>query len=297
VRDAGEAGQAGVTLTISGPAGFAPRTAVSGADGAFSFTGVPFGTYTVTETVPLGFRQTAPAAPGTASAALNVSQPAVSGLLFGNQALAAPATISGTKFIDSNANGLRDPGEPGGAGVVIRLQAAAGTPVLTTTAANGSFSFAGLPPGTYTISEIVPVGFTQTAPGGAGTFTVTVAAADVRSDLLFGNRPSGPLAPGSVSGTKFLDLNQNGIVDGIDRPLEGITFVLTASDGTTLQAVSGADGTFRFDNVAPGTYVVSEVLPFNFFQTFPGTPTAPQSYTVTVQSGQNVTGFLFLNKC
>ena len=33
-----------------------------------------------------------------------------------------------------------DPGEPGGAGVVIRLQAATGSPVLTTTAASGSFS-------------------------------------------------------------------------------------------------------------------------------------------------------------
>ena len=297
VRDPGEAGQAGVTFTISGPAGFAPRTAVSAADGAFTFTGVPFGTYTVTETVPLGFRQTAPAAPGTVSAALSVSQRAVTGLLFGNQALAAPATISGTKFIDTNGNGLRDPGEPGGAGVVIRLQGSTGTPILATTAADGSFSFAGLAPGTYTISEIVPVGFTQTAPGGAGTFSVTVAAGDVRSDLLFGNRPSGALAPGSVSGTKMLDLNQNGIVDGIDRPLEGITFVLTAPDGTTRQTVSGADGIFRFDNVPPGSYVLSEILPANFFQTFPGTPAAPRTYNVTVQSGQNAAGFLFLNKC
>ena len=95
----------------------------------------------------------------------------------------------------------------------------------------------------------------------------------------------------------MLDLNQNGIVDGIDRPLEGITFVLTAPDGTTRQTVSGADGIFRFDNVPPGSYVLSEILPANFFQTFPGTPAAPRTYNVTVQSGQNAAGFLFLNKC
>ena len=96
---------------------------------------------------------------------------------------------------------------------------------------------------------------------------------------------------------KYLDLNVNGIVDGIDRPLEGITIVLTAQDGTSRQVVSGADGTFRFDNVAPGTYVLSEILGPSFAQTFPGHPTDPQSYTVTVQPGQNAGGFLFLNKC
>jgi len=211
---------------------------------------------------------------------------------------AATATTWGAEFMsDTRVFRLTAPSTAG-------VYVATGTQITITIGLNASFQQTGTTQivnpastGTYTVSEIVPVGFTQTAPGGAGTFSVTVAAGDVRSDLLFGNRPSGPLAAGSVSGTKMLDLNQNGIVDGIDRPLEGITFVLTASDGTTRQAVSGADGSFRFDNVPPGNYVVSEILPPNFFQTFPGTPAAPQTYTVTVQSGQNVTGFLFLNKC
>lgn len=300
VRDAGETGQAGVTFTISGPSGFTPRTAVTAADGSFTFTGVPFGTYTVTETVPAGFRQTAPPAPGTATATLSVSQTTVSGLLFGNQALAAAASVSGTKFVDSNSNGVRDAGEAGLAGVTIVLQTGVpgvGTGVMATTDASGNFSFTGLAPGAYTLSEVVPTGYVQTVPGGAGTIAVTLAAGENRTGILFGNAPSGPGTAGSVSGTKFLDLNTNGIVDGIDRPLEGITIVLTASDGTSRQIVSGADGTFRFDNVAPGTYVLSEILPPNFAQTFPGTPTAPQTYTVTVQPGQNAGGFLFLNKC
>ena len=44
-----------------------PIRLITGADGRFTFLNVPFGTYTVTETVPAGFRQTAPPAPGTFS--------------------------------------------------------------------------------------------------------------------------------------------------------------------------------------------------------------------------------------
>jgi hypothetical protein len=73
--------------------------------------------------------------------------------------------------------------------------------------------------------------------------------------------------------------------------------VLTAADGTSVQATSGPDGTFQFTNVVPGTYVLSEILPSGFAQTFPGTPDAPQTYTIVLGSGQNLTGFLFLNKC
>jgi hypothetical protein len=96
---------------------------------------------------------------------------------------------------------------------------------------------------------------------------------------------------------KILDLDVNGIFDGIDRPLEGIVFVLTDASGVTRQTTSAADGTFSFTSLPAGTYVLSEILPANFFQTFPGTPDNPGTYTITLAPGQNATGFLFLNKC
>ena len=67
----------------------APRAAATGADGRFTFLNVPFGTYTVTETVPAGFRQTAPPAPGTFSVTLAVNS-LPPNILFGNQPLAQP---------------------------------------------------------------------------------------------------------------------------------------------------------------------------------------------------------------
>ena len=102
---------------------------------------------------------------------------------------------------------------------------------------------------------------------------------------------------GLVSGTKFLDLDTNGVVNGLDRPLAGIVFVLTDANGVQRQTTSAADGTFSFTNLPPGNYVLSEILPANFFQTFPGTPANPGTYKITLAPGQRATGFLFLNKC
>lgn len=294
VRDPGEAGQAGVTITLAGPAGFASRTAVTGTDGTFSFTNLPFGNFTLSETVPAGFRQTAPAAPGTIAASLFFLQSTSANNLFGNQAVGG--SIAGTKFNDLNGNGIRDAGEPGLAGVTIRLQPPTGVPLTATTDSAGNFSFTGLNAGTYVLSEVVPSGFVQTAPA-AGTISVTLAANQAVTGLLLGNRAAPAGATGSISGSVFLDINKNGVLDAGDVPNVGIVLTLTDANGVQRQTTSGPDGKFSFTNLPAGTYVLSETLPPSFFQTFPGTQGAPGTFTITLAPGQNATGFLFLNIC
>jgi hypothetical protein len=302
VRDAGEPGLAGVTITrtasINDPSG-ANLSVVTDASGNFTFANVPFGTFTISETVPAGFAQTAPPSPGTLSANVNFAQRTVSGLLFGNRALAAAATVSGVKFNDANGNGVRDTGEAGLSGVTIRVTDATGTVLTRTTDASGAFSFTGLAAGTYVVSEVVPGGFTQTAPAAPGTFTVTLTAGQSVADLLFGNRAvSAPTDTGSISGRKILDLNSNGILDGNDRGFEGIVLELRTQSGTLVATTtSDANGNFTFANLPAGTYVLSEILPPNFVQTFPGSAGSPGTYTITLTTGQSATGFLFLNKC
>lgn len=300
VRDAGEPGLAGVNITRTGsindPAG-ALLSVVTDASGNFSFT-VPFGVFTLSETVPTGFAQTAPPAPGTIPATINFAQRSVTGLLFGNRPLVTTGTVSGTKFNDVNGNGVRDAGEPGLSGVTIRATDAAGVVRTATTDAAGAFSFTALPAGTYVVSEVVPTGFTQTAPAAPGTFTRTLAGGQTISDLLFGNRAStAPTDTGSITGRKILDFDGDGVQDPEDRGFEGIVFELRDSGGTVRRATSNANGDFTFSNLPAGTYVLTEILPDNFFQTFPGSPTAPANYTITITTGQTVTGFLFLNKC
>jgi uncharacterized surface anchored protein len=288
----------GVTITrtssINDPA-TAQLSVVTDAGGNFTFASVPFGTFTLNETVPAGFAQTVPPPPGTLSATINLAQMTVSGLLFGNRALGQ--MVSGVKFNDVNGNGVRDTDEPGLAGVTIQLTDAASTVRTTTTDASGAFSFTGLAAGSYVVSEVVPTGFRQTAPAAPGTFPATVTETQGVTGLLFGNQAI-TIGSGTISGRKILDLNANGIFDGNDRGFEGIVFELRDPNGNLVASTtSDASGNFTFANLAAGTYVLSEILPENFFQTFPGTQGAPGTYTITLTSGQTATGFLFLNKC
>ncbi|HMF08385.1 MAG TPA: SdrD B-like domain-containing protein, partial [Thermoanaerobaculia bacterium] len=145
------------------------------------------------------------------------------------------------------------------------------------------------------LSEVVPPGFVQTVPPPPGTATFTLTLGQAVTGVLIGNT-SAPTT-GSISGTKYLDLNADGVLDPTDRPYPGIVFVLTDAVGVQRQTTSDANGKFSFTNLPPGTYVLSEILPPGFSQTKPGTPDHPATYTITLTPGQNATGFIFLNKC
>jgi SdrD B-like protein len=301
VRDAGEPGMAGVTITrtpsINDPVG-TNLSVGTDSQGNFTFPPVPFGNFTLSETVPAGFAQTAPPAPGTIAATINFAQRTSSGNVFGNRALAG--MVTGVKFNDVNGNGVRDAGEPGLSGVTIRLTDAAGVVRTTTSGGTGEFSFANVTAGAYVVSEVVPGGFAQTAPAAPGTFSVNVTTGQAVSGLAFGNRASTvPIGNGTISGRKILDVNGNGINDGLDRGFEGVTFELHDAAGNLVATTtSDANGNFMFTSLGNGTYVLSEVLPPNFFQTFPGTQANPGTYSITITSEQpTATGFLFLNKC
>jgi hypothetical protein len=75
--------------------------------------------------------------------------------------------VTGLKFNDLNANGVQDVSEGGLSGWVINLKYPNGTVYATrTTPANGSFMFANIPWGTYTLSETLQSGWKQTKPTG-----------------------------------------------------------------------------------------------------------------------------------
>jgi hypothetical protein len=296
-QDAGEPVMAGVTVQIILPSCPDPcifPSTTTAADGTFSFSNLTFGQYKLAEVVPAGFKQTAPPAPGIITSTIDFAHQNITGLLFGNQALSV--RIFGLVFIDTNGNGVQDGGEGPQSGVTINLTASGGTTLTAVSGADGTFSFAGLAAGTYTLSEIVPAGYMQTAPPAPGTFTVTGSNGDSKGPYVFGNTLQPP-PTGSISGDKWIDLNQDGLVDGFDYPLAGITFVLTDSHAVQRFTVSDVHGLYSFTNLPGDTYDLKEILPPNFWQTFPGTKTNPKGYTITLAPGEHKTGFRFLNKC
>jgi VCBS repeat-containing protein len=73
--------------------------------------------------------------------------------------------------------------------------------------------------------------------------------------------------PGSLAGFVYFDVNNNGIKDAGESPLTGVTITLTGtatSGGSTAvnrTAKTGTDGSYSFDNVAPGNYTLAQTQP------------------------------------
>ena len=106
-------------------------------------------------------------------------------------------SVSGTVFFDYNVNGVLDPGEPGLARRTIfldlnnsgNLNAADPT---TVTAADGSYQFTGLAPGTHTVRELIQ--YDNVDVTGAGASRVVVANANM-TGINIGNLLYNPAFP------------------------------------------------------------------------------------------------------
>ncbi|MCC7083437.1 MAG: VCBS repeat-containing protein [Pirellulales bacterium] len=80
----------------------------------------------------------------------------------------------------------------------------------------------------------------------------------------FGNFP----LPASLSGLKYVDSNKNASHDPGEPPVGGVIITLTGTDDlgnpVNLQTQTLADGTYKFCNLRPGTYTITETPPVNF---------------------------------
>ena len=221
----------------------------------------------------------------------------ITGVDFGNQAL--PGSISGQKWNDVNANGVKEAGEPGLAGWTIYVDTNSDGyfdfgDLSTTTDADGNYVITGVQPGTYTVGEVSQFGWDQTFPGPGVTRTVTVHSDEETTGIDFGNHA----APGSIQGQKWNDLNGDGVREFGEPGLPGWTIYLDSNQDGVFEVgepstTTDASGNYTFLNVTPGTYSVQEVLQPTWRQTYPG-PFSP--WLITVGPGGTVTGVDFGNQ-
>ncbi len=316
VRDGGEPGLSGVGVvaTYYGPDGvfgnaddqtFSTTTIAAG---AYSFTGLRPGTYSVAVTNPIGYLLS------TANNPTVVSMVSGGSNLTVDYGLYRPATVGDRVWIDANGNGTQDPSEVGLAGVTVTLTGAGIDGVFgngddttaTTTTANGSgplalgiYQFTGVRPGTYRVTfnlATAPGSYVLTQPnvGAAGTdsdatpqgaTSGTTAAFAVVSGATNTTIDAGSYQPATIGDLIFQDLNNNGVADDGATGIGSVTVNLYQSNGTTLVAstVTASNGSYSF-SVAPGSYVVDvdeSTLPTPATLT-----TANEPLPVTVQSGQ-----------
>ncbi|WP_404384325.1 hypothetical protein LL946_02180 [Knoellia locipacati] len=176
------------------------------------------------------------------------------------------ATLSGTKYKDADADGVKDtPGDNGIAGFEFKLYTgntgSAGTQVGTaqTSAADGTYSFTGVAPGTYSVVESAKTGWVQTAPvagtPAAPTFrTVTVNLGTTSATI--GDFLNAPLTNLSVA----VDPQTNyTFADSISCTKTGGGAAGTAVDGV-LPGDAGVTKTLTANDLLVGTYTCTVVI-------------------------------------
>lgn len=168
VTDDEGVGIAGVTLTLSDSAGTPiEKPILTDALGDYTFTLLPPGTYTVTETQPAGYGDGGETA-GSEGGTITNDQVSRIVLSSGTQAIGydfdeTRGSLAGVVYEDRDNDGVRDAGEDEIQDAVVSLTGtdAAGRPVTrqATTNPDGEYVFAGLLAGTYVVVGTQPSGY------------------------------------------------------------------------------------------------------------------------------------------
>jgi uncharacterized repeat protein (TIGR01451 family) len=284
VQNPGENGIGGVVIRLNGVDCFGNAvdlSAISGSDGSYSFSNLIGGSYSVAETQPAGFLDGIDSV-GSSGGSLGHDLISAINLAAGSDATAynfgeiKPSSISGVVFHDLDNNGLQASDELGISGVTVTLNGSddLGAPVALTaiTDAAGSYSFANLRPGTYSLTESQPTGFIDgidsVGSSGGSLANDLISAINLGQDISANGYNFGEIKPSSISGGVFHDLDNNGLQTSDELGISDVTVTLNGSDDlgapVSLTAITDAAGSYSFANLRPGTYSLTESQPTGF---------------------------------
>lgn len=181
--------------------------------------------------------------------------------------------IRGTKFEDINGNGIRDKEDLGLKNWVIKLTNETGNISTNVTDENGNYTFENVADGDYIIEESLQPGWIQTVPNiseaGMANYSINIKEGNIVDKKDFGN-----FKLGEIYGTKFEDLDANGIMDNNETNLSGWNIRLKGVDSLTgkdvnLSTQTDINGSYSFKNLSKGTYTISEELQNGWVMTLP----------------------------
>lgn len=120
--------------------------------------------------------------------------------------------------------------------------------------------------------------------------------------------PEGSFDSSSIAGSVFIDSNNNGIWDAAEKALAGVTITLTPDadadfpGALSYEAITAADGSFLFEDVETGDYVMKEIQPGFYLDgsdkvgTQGATSVENDTFHISVDGGAEYTGNLFAER-
>jgi uncharacterized repeat protein (TIGR01451 family) len=203
------------------------------ATGVVSLTGMPATLAAGASLGPINISYSQPSS-GSSSVSASISSPTKDPNPTNNSATdtitGAAAGLLGTVYIDTNQDGVFDAGDTPVAGTTVQLLSASRVIATVTTNALGAYSFAGEPPGAYTVVVTPATGYLAASPASVSVSLNGGAPAVVN----FGQIPAA--AVGSLVMTKMTPLVN--ISAGESVPY---TITATNSKNTPLDTVTVAD--------------------------------------------------------
>ncbi|MFT6407532.1 MAG: hypothetical protein ACJAQ6_000944, partial [Arenicella sp.] len=212
-----------------------------------------------------------------------------------------PATVIGYVYIDSNGNGVQEPGEPNIEGLNIEVTDANGDLSIVTTDANGDYS-APVPPGSTQVNIdttdplVVVVGFVDgpfpaafIQTDGVDPSIVTAVAGstvDAGDDGYFQGNVIGDTVYSEEDGTPGIQgAGDPGIPNVLMTLTPPPTIDLGAGLGVAISKFTDVNGNYSFPGLPDGTYVVTVAQPSGTVQTEDPDGGADSMSSVTIAGG------------
>lgn len=341
-QDWTETGIEGVTVflcdaaSLTCDAGSAIATVVTDATGNYLFTGIAPGDYSVAvESSGLGAQTADPDRDGETCASTTYpglpacdDEVAVITLSYSTSFMGAsfgyqPSGVIGDFiWLDANADGIQDAGEPGIGDVTVTLTNATAVTIdavpytigayvsVVKTDLDGYYTYSDLPDGTYDVVVTTPTDRTITSDAdnvedgaievviSGGATSVTGGCSNCELDTDFGYKLNGT---SSMTGNICMDTDGDGNCGtGGETQLEGTTIYLYSSTGQFLgETTTDVSGNYSFTDLPADTYTIAvgtKVNPLSLASTTtPGTTTTTSSVyqSVILPAATNSTGLDF----
>ncbi len=289
IQDGGETGIDNVTVTLSTCAGSLVASTTTNPSGAYSFTGIAPGSYKLTfSDLPANY-VFSPKDQGSDDALDSDADPSDGETdCFTANAGGTDNTVDAAAYFDGaiygnyvwqddNEDGIQDGGESGVPGITVELLSCAGAVLDSrTTNAQGNFSFTNLAPASYKLRfSDLPTDY---------IFTIADATSDSNdsdANVSTGETPCTTLSMGesdqtwdagiylpnaAVGDFVWDDTNEDGIQDGGELGISGVTVTLKTCAGATVGTdTTDIAGAYDFTGIAPGDYKLEfTTLPANY---------------------------------